>query len=968
GAVVATGPGAYLSFNNGSAWVDLSTVGLPSDAVLDAMGEGRAVLSPAAREAGQPAFWVVDLIPGDNGDVTVTPYALDESLQVVAASPETVLVGMAFDLNASAIDLTAELPELVPLKSPSWTLPAGIEGPEGGAWFVGPDGAHAVVYMLTGVTVGYSAIVPTPLDGTEGDPSLTVPGVVSYAGTADAGGTEYLVKVKTKGRSTYEFDYCRLAPGATKPACSVLKNKLKSSVPVYGGRFANFIEFYAGNDLYFSELPASGTGTVPAAKKVTGTTARASAFATAGTYDRPVVTDATAGHGGVFTVSAKGTAVSEPQLGLPTGPVVPDSLALSAGTLAGVDSRGVPGLAWQRSVHEGSMGGETRISQASGALVSAGRRAVNGPGGLVLTDQGAQVAKLKAWKWIDQLSGPYLLGSAKGSKATVLAGTKTVSFSRYDHPAAIFGSLVAAVYARGATFELRIYDIASGKPALQDTVSLDDFYEVDAVHLWGDQVAVFGYVDENLQAQRAVVTDWRTDTTAGTHDFPDGGAFAGLSDGVAVIDDAADSATWLAWKLGAGTTTELDGADADLVPALDASGRVAFATDSTLVVRQLGGTSAPRALWRSAAASFNAFAGDTRPWALAIDASAALPAGTLTIQGVDDAVLDQSVELDVDASNDGSLRLAWNGRLADGTFARAGTYTWSVSGLNGLTALDGSALQGELRVSNDPLPFPQATPDVLNRKPVVDTPITVDAGPSPADAVVAYQWYRGRKAIADATAADYTPTAADVGKTLRAKVSFTGSANYRDSSKYSKYTKKVAKANLVKGTVALDATAAQVDTPIRAELTGFGPDPVTPKYQWYRVKGTRTTSITRATADSYTPTAADVGYRLKVRVIGTKPGYNNTSTVYSDLSDAVLAGAYDTTPDTVQVAGTAEVGAVLTAGVVGDFVAAGGQVVAPTFAYQWYRVDAGGNVKITGATKKTYTPTTADVGQQLQVQ
>ena len=132
-------------------------------------------------------------------------------------------------------------------------------------------------------------------------------------------------------------------------------------------------------------------------------------------------------------------------------------------------------------------------------------------------------------------------------------------------------------------------------------------------------------------------------------------------------------------------------------------------------------------------------------------------------------------------------------------------------------------------------------------------------------------------------------TTKDIGKTIKAKVSFTGSGRYLNTSTFSKATAKVAKAASTPAPVPdLSPTSPTVGLAITATIGTWGPDPVALAYQWYKVSSSgKSSAIKAARAVVFTPTAAEVGYKLKLKVTGTKAGYN-TRTVYSALTAKVI--------------------------------------------------------------------------------
>lgn len=858
----------YTSSDRGSTWRVVDASGIGNAYRLEAIDGQYAVLSGSTADDDSTAL--VWLVKHSSEVPSVTSIELpDADLRAADATTAIAVIGG----ETRAIDLATKTETVLKTQV------------EPGSWWE-LDAAQSlqvdVTYASDGMTPVSSAVDPTPMDGsTTGDAPFTVPGGV-YDIAYDAAGIEYLTFKKTTGRTTFEFEYCTRATGATVSFCDVLKSGISKADSYLStlSRVGNFAQLQIGKYLYAGELVRDArTGKVPAAKKVTGVginhypDGTETRFAFAGRSAHPIVSDTTAGTGGIFEVPASGKATRF-SAG-PTGPAEPDQLSLSATRMAGVDGRGT-GTAWQRDL---SAPDDEQIVSRHGlqARVSVGRTAVNGTDGLVLTDQSKQVAKLAKWVNLGELSGPYLLGQAtrKAKKATVLAGSRAITFGKWDYPMALFGSRVAALTFGDDDWWITIFDVAGGKPVQVETVSLADFQDVSSIWMWGDSVIVCGKEDAGADGDQVVTTNFVTGDVA-SKSFADGATVAGLGDGVAVIQTG-DRQGWQVMNTATGALVPLDGSG-DAAPAVDGANHVLYATDSSLVLHEVpfAGTSAPRALWTSAATTFNSWAGESAPWKLSVDATRAVGAGSLVITG---AAVTEPLSVLVDASADGSLRVSWDGKLADGTWAPAGSYSWELTGFDGLRDIaDADPVKGDLTVSNKAVAFPQAAPVIDNTKPVTDAVLTVSPGAKPSDGSAAYQWYRGTKAISGATAATYTVAAVDLGKTLKVKVSFAGSTHYLPTSKYSASTKKVATATLTKGTVALDDTTPQVGIPVSAVLGGWGPDPVATTFKWYRVDAkNKATAISGASKASYTPVAADAAYRLKVTATVTRPGYAGAS-------------------------------------------------------------------------------------------
>jgi hypothetical protein len=133
--------------------------------------------------------------------------------------------------------------------------------------------------------------------------------------------------------------------------------------------------------------------------------------------------------------------------------------------------------------------------------------------------------------------------------------------------------------------------------------------------------------------------------------------------------------------------------------------------------------------------------------------------------------------------------------------------------------------------------------------------------------------------------------------------------------------------------------------------------------QWLRcdAEGNECTAIPGAEGLAYTPVAADVGHRLRVRETAINAG--GASEPAQSNATAVVVPPVPTEVSAPTIAGTAKQSQPLVEG-------HGQWNYAPTsFEYQWLRCDAGGAgcEPIDGAGAAEYTPTGADVGHRLRV-
>jgi hypothetical protein len=164
---------------------------------------------------------------------------------------------------------------------------------------------------------------------------------------------------------------------------------------------------------------------------------------------------------------------------------------------------------------------------------------------------------------------------------------------------------------------------------------------------------------------------------------------------------------------------------------------------------------------------------------------------------------------------------------------------------------------------------------------------------------------------------------------------------------------------------------AQVGAQLRVTNGVWSPTPTAFSYGWLRcnASGGSCVSIAGATAATYTPVAADVGFTLRGAVTPTGgPALSTEATQVVKAANLgpVIAGG--TVVNTVaanmpSITGTPQVGQVLTS-TNGTWAGA-----AVTITRQWLRCSATGDqcVTIAGATSATYTPVAADRNLRLRV-
>ena len=218
-----------------------------------------------------------------------------------------------------------------------------------------------------------------------------------------------------------------------------------------------------------------------------------------------------------------------------------------------------------------------------------------------------------------------------------------------------------------------------------------------------------------------------------------------------------------------------------------------------------------------------------------------------------------------------------------------------------------------------------------------------------------YQWVRNDGTsdtdIADATASTYTLVAANEGKTIKVKASFTDDASHAESVTSVATTTVAARPNSAATGVPTISGTAQVGEALTVSTSGIadtdGLSTATFSYQWLRNDGTSDTDIADAAASTYTLVAADEGKTIKVKVSFTDDA-SHAESVTSVATTTVAARPNSAATGVPTISGTAQVGETLTVSTSG--IADTDGLNHATFNYQWI---AGGS-DIAGATGSSY--------------
>ena len=268
---------------------------------------------------------------------------------------------------------------------------------------------------------------------------------------------------------------------------------------------------------------------------------------------------------------------------------------------------------------------------------------------------------------------------------------------------------------------------------------------------------------------------------------------------------------------------------------------------------------------------------------------------------------------------------------------------------------------------------PTGAPTITGTAEVGETLTAVTTGIMDADGLTsvsyAYQWIRvnGTEAdIAGENSTTYTLVDADLGTTLKVRVSFTDDAGNSETLT-SAATATVGAAGNTAATGAPTITGtAEVGETLTAVTTGIadadGLTSVSYAYQWIRVNGTEA-DIAAENSTTYTLVDADLGTTLKVKVSFTDDA-GNSETLTSAATATVGAAGNTAATGAPTITGTAEVGETLTAVTTGIADADG--LTSVSYAYQWIRVN-GTEADIAGENSTTYTLVDADLGTTLKV-
>ena len=317
------------------------------------------------------------------------------------------------------------------------------------------------------------------------------------------------------------------------------------------------------------------------------------------------------------------------------------------------------------------------------------------------------------------------------------------------------------------------------------------------------------------------------------------------------------------------------------------------------------------------------------------------------------------------------------------------THWFQVRARNGHSSSDWSDYRQVGSTNQDPL-GKRARPDnvtasgapVINGTAQVGESLTADAagiedGNGLDRVQFGFQWVSNDGSadadITGATDSTYTMVAADEGKTVKVRVSFTDRGGYAESLT-SDATDTVSFAvqqqvanSPATGTPAISG-AAQVGQTLTADTSGIvdadGLNGAAFSYQWVRNDGSSDSDITGATDSTYTLVATDEGKTIKVKV-GFTDDASHGETLTSTATAAVAAAPNSPATGAPTITGAPQVGQTLTAAT--SAIADADGLTNVSYSYQWIRNDGSSDTDIQDATDSTYSLVDADEGKTIKM-
>ena len=274
----------------------------------------------------------------------------------------------------------------------------------------------------------------------------------------------------------------------------------------------------------------------------------------------------------------------------------------------------------------------------------------------------------------------------------------------------------------------------------------------------------------------------------------------------------------------------------------------------------------------------------------------------------------------------------------------------------------------------------------ISGTPQVDHTLTLDLsniadadGLTHASYTWLYQWIRNNSEIAGATEPTYTLVDADAGKTIKVKVSVTDDANNQESRTSARTMPIELPPNILPTGLPTINGTPQVRRPLTVDTSEItdadGMEESVFLYQWLAKNSEVTRELAGEHSPTYTPSPAEEGFAIMVRVTFTDDrGHDESLT--SAATTAVIAADFNTEPTGLPtISGTPQVGDTLTADT--SAIDDDDGLTNVAYRYQWLGnqsvLDANTgtyyytNVDLPGETGSTYTLVPADKGRTFAV-
>jgi hypothetical protein len=223
------------------------------------------------------------------------------------------------------------------------------------------------------------------------------------------------------------------------------------------------------------------------------------------------------------------------------------------------------------------------------------------------------------------------------------------------------------------------------------------------------------------------------------------------------------------------------------------------------------------------------------------------------------------------------------------TSSMVGKKIWVVVTASQAGYQNGSAESAKTAAVEDLPALAVVTAPTITGTPRVGSAMSVSTGTwSPSATSYLYQWLAGGSPVAGATSNTFTPTAAEVGKTLSVVVTARRSG-YPDGSTQAGPTAPVAAAPIVVSEGPSVSGKARLGSTLTADPGSYAPDDVTVGYQWLRSG----TLVPGATGATYSLTTADLGAKISVRATYARAGTESV------VQDSAPTGTVKTRPTIV---------------------------------------------------------------------